>query len=132
MAREGLLPAALAHVDSRRRTPSVAVATAFALALGVVVSGGVRALAQGTSLILLAVFATLHLALLVLKWREPAVPADAFQVPSLLPAAGLVSCVGLAFHFPAETYMRLAAVVGVALVLYGLFRHRVSAAGREV
>ncbi len=124
MAREGLLPAVLGRVHPVRATPWVAVLVAFALTVALAVSGGVKVLAQTTSLLLLCVFTVLHAALLRLKRRETVPDPEVFRVPAWLPAIGIVLCGGLALQFPAAAYARAGIVLAVGAVLYPLLPGR--------
>lgn len=118
MANEGLLPSALARVHPVRATPWVAVLVAFALALGLAVSGGVQVLAQTTSLLLVTVFAVLHVGLLRLKRSAPVDDPEIFTAPAWTPVAGLVLCVVLGVRFPLAAYARMAGVLVLAALLY--------------
>lgn len=122
MSREGLLPAVLGRVHPVRATPWVAVLLAFALAVALALSGGVKVLAQTTSLLLLCVFTVLHAALLRLKRREVVPDPEVFRIPAWLPATGIVLCGGLALQFPAAAYARAGIVLAVGAVLYLLLR----------
>lgn len=117
MAREGLLPAILTRVDPVRRTPSVGVAMAFVLAALLAVTGGVRVLAQTTSLLLLLVFITLHVGLLRVKWRDTA-RAESFRTALWTPVAGGLLCAVLASQYPFEVYLRASAVLVASGILY--------------
>ena len=118
MAREGLLPGVLARVHPERRTPWVAVLAAFVLAAALALSGGTRVLAQTTSLLLLLVFTLLHVALLVVKRRERGHPHDGFVTPFWTPILGALLCGAMTLQYPTEVYLRAAAVLAGALVLY--------------
>jgi len=124
MARENLLPAPLARVHERRRTPWVAVWVAFALAALLSASGGVKALAQATSLLLLVVFTVLHVGLLVIKRRDPAPGPEVFRTPVWAVATGALLCLGLAVNYPLEAFTRTAVVLAVAVGLYFAVAYR--------
>jgi len=126
MAREGLLPAALTRVDPERATPWVAVLLAFVLAVALAASGGVQVLAQTTSLLLLSVFAVLHVGLLRIKRSEPAPDAEVFRTPSWTPVIGVALCAVLATRFPAAAYARTMGVLVAAALLYVALRWRSS------
>ncbi|MEW6270672.1 MAG: APC family permease [Thermodesulfobacteriota bacterium] len=123
MANEGLLPAVLARVHPVRATPWVAVLVAFVLAVGLAGSGGVQVLAQTTSLLLLSVFAVLHVGLMRLKRSEPVADPEVFRTPAWTPVAGLVMCAALALRFPVEAYARMLGVLVVAALLYAALGH---------
>ena len=108
MSRQGVLPPALGKVLPRRRTPYAAIAftTALAIALLVAVvvlrdseftSAGekisvVSALSGTTGLLLLAVFAIVNVACLLLR-REP--DSGHFKAPTVVPILGAVFCLYL-------------------------------------
>ena len=93
MARREHLPAWLGTVSARTRTPlnATAFVTAIILALALLVP--IARLAEVTSQLALFVFACVNASLLAIKRRgyDP----DAFSVPSVVPALGLVTCVAL-------------------------------------
>jgi len=92
MARQGLLPRILGRVHATRHTPHVAILTLLVLVLILALSGGadgVRTLASATGLLLLFSFMVVNTALIVLKLR-PGEPIGAFEVPTFLPALGVL------------------------------------------
>ncbi|WP_018156049.1 APC family permease [Demetria terragena] len=97
MANQGVLPAPLAKVHPKRRTPWVAILFTTAISFGLISyvtsqaeSNVVKNLGGTTSLLLLAVFAVVNVAVLVLR-RDPG-PDDAFRAPTWLPYVGVVTC----------------------------------------
>lgn len=84
MARRGWLPAWLAAVWPRTRTPVRATLLAGAIALGLAVSAPVKTLAVGASLVLLVLFCVINLALWAVR-RRVAAPAGILRTPSWLP-----------------------------------------------
>ena len=117
MAHERLLPRVLARVHPKRRTPAVAVFTVFALAIALAVSGGVEVLAQTTSLLLLIVFGTVHVALIVVKRRDRTAH-DGFRTARFTPWLGAAVCAAMITRYPLEVYLRAGAVLAVGLVVY--------------
>jgi amino acid transporter len=91
MARQGLLPAALARVHERRRTPLTATLALFPVLVLLVMAGNISELASATVLLLLAVFVVVNLALLVLK-RRAGEAHGGFEVPVIVPLLGAVVC----------------------------------------
>ncbi len=95
MSREGVLPASLGKVHSRRRTPWIAILFTSALACGLILFvGGVPQLGGTTALLLLCVFTIVNVAVLVL--RRESVGHRHFRTPTVLPILGGASCAFLA------------------------------------
>jgi basic amino acid/polyamine antiporter, APA family len=124
MARDGLLPAGLARLLPRRRTPWVAILVTTGLSLVLALTGTLEILASTMVLLLLVVFAAVNAAVLVL--RRDTVQGRHFRVPSFLPVAGLVSCLGLATQVEGEVWRLGLPFLAVAAVLAGIaaWRHR--------
>jgi amino acid transporter len=99
MAKQGVLPRPLAHVHEQRRTPWAAIlfTTGLAFALIIYVSyastDAVEVLGGTTALLLLAVFAVVNGAVLVLR-REPA-EREHFRTHTALAVAGALACLYL-------------------------------------
>jgi len=94
MARQRLLPKLLGKIHPRRHTPHVAILALLGVVLLLVLVGSISALAQATSLLLLASFTVVNVALIVLKLR-PEEPRGRFEVPVFVPAFGALVCVGM-------------------------------------
>ncbi len=119
MARQGLLPGALARVHAKRRTPWIAVLAALVIAVLLAVTGGAQLLAQTTSFLLVVVFLVVHVGLLVVK-RRVGEPAPPFRTPAWTPALGAIGCAALLFAFPLAVYLRALAVLAIGLALYAI------------
>ncbi len=91
MSRQGLLPAVLGKVHPKRHTPQLAIAVLFVIVSLLILSGGVKPLAEATVLLLLCVFTVVNVSLIVLKRREGE-PKDGFDVPLLVPILGALVC----------------------------------------
>ena len=78
--------------------------------MGVALSGTLATLAATTSLLLLAVFLLMHVALMAIKGREAPHP-DAFSTPMAVPVAGIVLSAGLAAFGPLESVLAAAGVL---------------------
>ncbi len=94
MARQKLVPAVLGKVHPRTRTPHVAIATLLVLIVALAMIGDISQLAAATALLLLAVFAVVNAALIVLQ-RRPGEPRGRFEVPVIVPILGVLTCLGL-------------------------------------
>ena len=91
MGTQKLLPAALARIHPRRHTPHVAVVVLFATVTVLILAGDVKALAESTVLLLLAVFTVMNAALFILK-RRPGEAPGGFEISSAIPIAGALVC----------------------------------------
>ncbi len=123
MAKQGVIPTSLAKV-SRRQTPwvSIAFTTAIALALIAYVSNAkpdaVAVLGGTTSLLLLAVFAVVNVAVLIL--RKDKVDHSHFTTSTPVAVLGVVTCVYLVTPLsgrPASQYEIAGILLVVGLVL---------------
>ncbi len=94
MSRQGLMPALLGSIHPVRRTPHLAIALLFLIVTGLILSGGVKQLAESTVLLLLMVFSVVNISLVVLKLR-PGEPKGGFEVPVLVPVLGALVCLVL-------------------------------------
>jgi len=94
MARHDMAPARFGHVNPVTRTPLLATAVAIIVVLVLALWLPVGTLAQVTSLVILLVFATMHLALLRLKQSDPQ-PEGVSVIHPAWPATGLVLTLGL-------------------------------------
>ena len=93
MSRQRWLPAWLARVNARTRTPLWSTLAVASLVLLFALLLPLETLAISTSLLTLAVFFMINLALLVIKRRDPA-PPDALCYPRWIPIAGMISSAG--------------------------------------
>ncbi|KAA0271667.1 MAG: amino acid permease [Acidobacteria bacterium] len=126
MSEEGIVPASLGRILPRRRTPIVAIAFTTALALILVSTGDLAALADTTVLLLLCAFTTVNVAVLVL--RRDGVGHDHFRAPAPAPILGAVICVVLIIDNDAETFLRAGLLLILGAALWALARlggHRV-------
>jgi len=112
-------------VHPARRTPWVAIlfTTALAFVLIVYVSfanpDAVAVLGGTTALLLLAVFAVVNVAVLVLRKDPP--PEGAFRAPSALPILGAIFCIYLVTPLsgrPQAQYLVAGALVLLGIVLW--------------
>ncbi len=127
MSRQGLLPGVLGTVHAHTRTPIVAIATLFVIVAVLILSGGVRPMAEATVLLLLSVFVVMNAGLVRLKMR-PGEPKGAFEVPIFVPVLGALVCLTLIVYriwpvenpSPERTKAPLiaATIIVAAVVLY--------------
>ena len=118
MARERILPARLGAVHGERQTPFVAIVATTAIAMILIVSGDLSALADTTVLLLLLVFSTVNIAVLVLR-RDP-VDHSHFRVPTAIPVIGAVVSVALMTSKEAATFGRAGFLLLIGIALWAL------------
>ncbi|WP_375294983.1 APC family permease [Brevibacterium sp.] len=127
MAKQNVLPPVFARVLRERRSPWVSIifTTLIAFALIIAVSTilpetVIASLGGTTSLLLLAVFAVVNLAVLVL--RKKTVEHDHFRAPTFLPWLGLATCLFLVGPWARLDdliqYQIAAALIGVGVILW--------------
>ncbi len=97
LAAQGSLPAILAKVHPRTRTPLIATAAVVAVILLLALFVPIAPLARSTSTIVLLVFVLVNAALLRLKFRARHADADpsVFTVPIVVPLVGVLSSAAL-------------------------------------
>jgi amino acid transporter len=134
VAEDGMLPASLASIHGRYRTPHVAIIAYAAVACSLAVSGTFKPLAILASVSLLLIYLVVCLAALKMRRAGPA-PAGAFQAPGgpLVPLLGAATVGWLLAHTTRAEALGLATTVGLA-ALYFLVRRQAlrgrAAAGR--
>ncbi len=129
MSRQGLMPAVLGKLHARRHTPQLAIMVLFVIVSLLILSGGVKPLAEATVLLLLCVFTLVNISLIVLKRREGE-PTDGFDVPLAVPILGALVCallvvVRVQSAFTAEmpgAWVAPSIALGIFAVSYGLYR----------
>ncbi|MEU6728773.1 APC family permease [Nonomuraea wenchangensis] len=122
MGRRGVLPPVLASVHPVRRTPQAAILFTTVLAVGLIVfvsldpeSPVVALLGGTTSLLLLAVFAAVNVAVLVL--RRDRLEVAHFNAGRVLPVLGTVTCLYLVLPWSSGRPAGQYEIAGVLLVL---------------
>jgi APA family basic amino acid/polyamine antiporter len=117
MATEGVLPSGFARL-SPRATPIVAIVFTTLLAVGLIATGDLGALADTTVLLLLCVFIVVNLSVLIL--RRDGVAHDHFRVPSALPVLGIAGCCLVMSQVDEETWLRAGALLVLGLALWAV------------
>jgi amino acid transporter len=117
MAEEGLVPRVLGRIHPLRRTPHVAIAAVFFLALGLALTGTLSRLAQSTAALLLIVFFVVNLSLLRVK-RKPESPYAGFSVPALVPVLGAATTVFLACYVSGRALLTVGVLAAAAVVIF--------------
>ena len=123
MARERIIPNAFAKVHPGRRTPWFAIVVTSALAVVLVLLLEISELGSMTSLLLLAVFTLVNIAVLVLRRDE--VGHRHFRAPTAIPVVAAVLCAFLASPFsgrPLKEYLFAGILLLLGVVLWGVNR----------
>ncbi|MGC9515280.1 APC family permease, partial [Methanocrinis sp.] len=103
MAESSSMPALLARVHPKRRTPWVAILVVMLLSMVFVFSGDIAFAASANDFILFATFVVINASLIYLRHKDPDRPRP-FRVPlrigwvPVLPVLGILSCIFLIFH----------------------------------
>jgi amino acid transporter len=120
MARQGILPKIFGRVDNRRRTPVVAIASTAGIAISLIVTAEVEALAETTVLLLLGVFILVNIS--VLRLRPDKVDHEHFAAPTAMPVLGALTCLVLITQTEAAVFLRAGILLAVGLVLWVINR----------
>lgn len=127
---QGVIPAAFARLDPRRRTPWLSIVIVTAVAGALIATGSIGALADTTVLLLLLVFTLVNVAVLVL--RRDDVGAGHLTAPTAVPVLGALSSGGLAVYTVVDdpgTALRAVLLLAAGVVLWAV-NHQVH--GRHV
>ncbi|MDD7938878.1 APC family permease [Actinomycetospora lutea] len=123
MARERIIPDAFAKVHPGRRTPWLAIIVTSALAIVLVLLLEISELGSMTSLLLLAVFTLVNIAVLVLRRDE--VAHRHFRAPTAIPVVAAVLCAFLASPFsgrPPKEYLFAGILLLLGVLLWAVNR----------
>jgi basic amino acid/polyamine antiporter, APA family len=130
LARQDVLPRSLGKVLPGRRTPWAGIAFSTLLALGLIVvvtfyaeTTLIAALSGTTALLLLAVFAVVNVACLVLR-RDPT-PDNGFRAPTWVPVLGAIACLFLVGPWARDSedwiqYTIAGGLIAIGVVLWAL------------
>jgi basic amino acid/polyamine antiporter, APA family len=127
MARQGILPAVFGKVGERRRTPYFAILFTAGIAISLILTAEVEALAETTVLLLLTVFILVNIS--VLRLRPDTVDHEHFVTPSALPVLGIIACAALITQTAADIFLRAGILLVIGLVLWAFNRAVLDRAG---
>jgi basic amino acid/polyamine antiporter, APA family len=127
MARQHVLPPVLARVHPRTLSPWVAVLFTTAIAFGLIIyvtafanEKAISVLGGTTSLLLLAVFAVVNVAVLVLR-RDVREAGAHFKTPTILPVTGFLTSLYLVTPLsgrPSQQYILAGILILIGIVLF--------------
>ncbi len=118
MGEEGVVPSIFRRVHAGRRTPIVAIVFTTGVAMFLIATGDLEALADTTVTLLLIAFIGVNAA--VLGSRRDRVDHDHFHVPSAIPVIGVLVCIGLLTQREGEVFLRSGGLLVLGLVLWGV------------
>ncbi|HET9954249.1 MAG TPA: APC family permease [Polyangiaceae bacterium] len=124
LARQGFVPSFLGRIHRQRRTPHFAILTLMCIVTLLALSGGVAELASATSVLLLTAFIIVNGSLIALKRRKDE-PPGAFEIPSFIPALGIVACAAMLLNAKGKSVLMAGLLLAVILVLYLVLRPKV-------
>jgi basic amino acid/polyamine antiporter, APA family len=124
--RDGYLPAAIAAVHPRYRTPYVAIAVQSALACTLAITSAFGKLAIIANVAALLVYFACSLAAWQLRRRDVRAGGIPFRVPGggVVPLLSCAMIIGLLSSITLTEWRVLALVIGVASVLFAVTRRR--------
>jgi amino acid transporter len=127
MSRQHVLPPVLGRVHPRRLTPYVAIVFTTVIAFGLILyvtafanSKAISLLGGTTSLLLLAVFAVVNIAVLVLR-RDVKAAGVNFKTPTVLPVIGFLTSLYLVTPLsgrPGQQYVLAGILIVTGIVLF--------------
>ncbi|MEZ0340560.1 APC family permease [Mycobacterium sp. pV006] len=127
MARQRVLPPVLGTVHPQRRSPWVAIVFTTVIAFGVIIyvstaasSNAIAILGGTTSLLLLAVFAVVNVAVLVLR-SDVRHDGHHFKTPTALPVIGFVASLYLVTPLSGRPVQQYIVAGGLIVIGIGLF-----------
>jgi APA family basic amino acid/polyamine antiporter len=118
MSKEGVLPRFLGPVHPTRRTPWAAIAFTTALAVVLIITGGLEKLADTTVALLVVVFAIVNVSVLVL--RRDRVDHDHFRVPTVMPLIGFGVAIALLTQIEGEVWARAGLLIALGVALWAV------------
>lgn len=95
LADQGMLPSALARLNTATGTPLVATAIGVGAVMVFALTLPLSGLADLTARLTLVIFVIINLTLIAIKAREKSAPPDVFVCPLWVPIAGLLSSAAL-------------------------------------
>ena len=128
MSRERVLPPIFGRVAERRQTPWFAIVFTTILAMALIATGEIEALASATVTLLLFAFILVNVSVLVL--RRERVEHHHFTAPVVLPVLGVIVSIGLLTQQEGADFLRGGVFLLIGLLLW-LVNRRAPGTGRS-
>jgi len=120
MARQELLPAFLSKV-TRSGSPYMAIVTQIILFAALAMASNISHLAKATSAFLLISYILMNSALVKLKRSDPGGKGK-FEIPSIIPIAGALVCLGMLLNVTLTEVIIVTSLFVLASILYFVMR----------
>ena len=123
MAKEKVFPSILEKIHFKTKTPWIAIIVILLTSISFTFIGDIVIVANITVFAIVITFATINLAVIVLRYTEPdierkfTVPINIGKFP-ILPLLGLGISVYMAFQFEIEVVLVGLAIIGIGVVFY--------------
>jgi APA family basic amino acid/polyamine antiporter len=129
MSHERVLPPIFGRVAERRQTPWFSIIFTTILAMALIATGEIEALASATVTLLLFAFILVNVSVLVL--RRDRVERDHFTAPIVLPVLGVVVSLGLLTQQEGADFLRAGVFLLIGLLLWFINRRATSVGSGE-
>jgi basic amino acid/polyamine antiporter, APA family len=120
MSKQAVLPKGLGHLHPKRATPHRSIIAILIILLILVFSGDISSLAKATSILLLACFTVVNIALIILKRKDKS--KGRFEIPTWIPAAGAFVCLAMLSQAQASELKIAGSILVVIAILYLIVR----------
>lgn len=120
MSRQELLPAFLSKI-TKNGSPYMAIFAMIALFTVLVASGDISQLAKSTSALLLVSYTMMNISLVKLKKTDKE-GAGRFEVPTFIPIAGAIVCIGMLMSVSLMEVTIVGSLFVMAMLLYRIMR----------
>jgi len=119
MSKDGLLPPIFSAVHPKFRTPWIAQILTGAVAMLIAGLFPIGLLGELVSIGTLLAFAIVCAGVFVLRFTDPQIPRP-FRAPAfwLMAPLGVISCIFLMAHLPADTWARLIVWMAIGIIIY--------------
>lgn len=132
MARDGLLPASLARVHPRFRTPHRITIIAGVVIAVIAAFVPLTTLAELVNIGTLAAFVVVSVGVIVLRRTRPDLPRS-FRVPfvPIVPILAVLTCIYLMLNLTGATWIRFLVWMGIGFVVYFVYSRKHSVLARR-